>query len=222
MAASASLISRQRSPGPAFGSFGETVPAHPTKQRLIQAVQQLMAQHALEHITADMVLEASGVSKGSLYHHFEDYAQLVEEVLVGRFVAGVDFTIAAVGKVAGESSSKPVALSAFHALTAEMNAAVRSAMRLERARLLGATQSNPRLKKRLGQEQSRLTNGLTELLIEFQRKGWARQDLDARAIAVLVQAYTLGKVVDDIVEQPMSEAAWNHLINQVVNLVFAG
>jgi hypothetical protein len=75
------------------------------------------------------------------------------------------------------------------------------------------------LKKRLGQEQSRLTNGLTDLVIYFQGKGWARQDLDARAIAVLVQAYTLGKVVDDIVDEPMSETAWNHLINQVVDLV---
>ena len=29
-----------------------------------------------------------------------------------------------------------------------------------------------------------------------------------------------GKVVDDIVDEPMSETAWNHLINQVVDLVF--
>ncbi len=36
-----------------------------------------------------------------------------------------------------------------------------------------------------------------------------------------MQAYTLGKVVDDIVDEPMSETAWSHLINQVVDLVFA-
>jgi len=206
---------------PDLGSKGALNPLHPTKARLIQAVQQLMEQQALEHITADMVLEASGVSKGSLYHHFEDYSQLVEEVLVARFVAGMDLTIAAVGKVARESHSKQEALVALHLLIAEMNAASRAAVRLERARLLGATQANPRLKKRLGQEQSRLTNGLTDLVIYFQGKGWARQDLDARAIAVLVQAYTLGKGVDDIVDEPMSETSWNHLINQVVGLVFA-
>lgn len=93
-------------------------------------------------------------------------------------------------------------------------------MPLERARLLGAAQSNSRLRKRLGQEQSRLTNALTDLVIDFQSRGWARQDLDARDIAVFVQAYTLSKVVDDIADEPISETAWNHLINQIVDLIF--
>jgi hypothetical protein len=44
---------------------------------------------------------------------------------------------------------------------------------------------------------------------------------DARACAVLIQAYTLGKIVDDVVEEPVDPQAWNDLIMQVTTNVFA-
>ena len=192
---------------------------HPTKERLLQAVLHLMQTWPLERITADMVLETAGVSKGSMYHHFQDFAQLVEEVLVARFAAGVDLTIAAVEQIARQCQDCQEAVIAMRVLTAEMNGPSRARMRFERARLLGSAQENSRWKRRLAQEQSRLTDGLAALFIEFQQKGWARKDVDPRAAAVLIQAYTLGKVVDDIVDDPMSEAAWNDLINKVVETV---
>ena len=157
-----------------------------------------------------------------MYHHFEDYAHLVEEVQVARFAAGMDQTLVAISRIGRDSRNKQEAVASFHALTAEMSAPNRSGLRLERARLLGASLANPRLKKRLAQEQVRLTDALTELVLLFQAKGWACPDLDPRAVAVLMQAYTLGKVVDDIVDQPMSETGWNQLINRVVDQVFAG
>jgi len=36
---------------------------------------------------------------------------------------------------------------------------------------------------------------------------------------VLIQAYTLGRIVDDIVEEPVDPAAWNELIMQVITRV---
>jgi hypothetical protein len=73
----------------------------------------------------------------------------------------------------------------------------------------------------LGAEQARLTDALTDLITQAQEKGLYRRDFDARACAVLIQAYTLGKIVDDVVEEPVDPQAWNDLIMQVITNVFA-
>jgi hypothetical protein len=38
---------------------------------------------------------------------------------------------------------------------------------------------------------------------------------------VLIQAYTLGRIVDDIVDEPVDPAAWNDLIMKVISQVLA-
>jgi hypothetical protein len=77
------------------------------------------------------------------------------------------------------------------------------------------------MRRMLGAEQARLTDALTDLIREAQEKGLYRNDFDPRACAVLIQAYTLGKVVDDVVDTPVDPQAWNDLISQVIALVFA-
>ena len=49
---------------------------HPTKQTLIDTVLALMEKKSIEQISSDEVLEISNISKGSLYHHFEDFPEL--------------------------------------------------------------------------------------------------------------------------------------------------
>jgi hypothetical protein len=64
-------------------------------------------------------------------------------------------------------------------------------------------------------EQERLTNTLVDAIEIAQEKGWVRTDLDARAIAVFLQAYTLGRAVDDVAVTKVDPEAWNKLIRAV-------
>ena len=94
-------------------------------------------------------------------------------------------------------------------------------MRFERARALGMAGWNPRFRRVLGEEQRRLTEALTDLFREAQHKGWMNAQFDPHAAAVLIQAYTLGQVVNDIDDEPMSRDAWNALIHRLTDQVFA-
>ena len=58
---------------------------HPTKAVLVRTVVQLLDTQLPTEIHADDVLEISGISKGSLYHHFEDLGELVETAQVLRY-----------------------------------------------------------------------------------------------------------------------------------------
>ncbi len=57
---------------------------HPTKTHLIETAVKLLDTQLPHEIAVDEILDKSGISKGSLYHHFEDLAELLEAAQVAR------------------------------------------------------------------------------------------------------------------------------------------
>ena len=72
---------------------------HPTKRALIETVLELLKSVKPNELTSESVLEKSGISKGSLYHHFEDFDDLIETAEVIRYAAYVDQSIHLLTKV---------------------------------------------------------------------------------------------------------------------------
>ena len=62
---------------------------HPTKALLISTTVKLLDTKLPNEIAVDEILETSGISKGSLYHHFEDLSELLEVAQVERYAAWV-------------------------------------------------------------------------------------------------------------------------------------
>jgi hypothetical protein len=93
--------------------------------------------------------------------------------------------------------------------------------RIYRAEVILMADRSPRFAKELGIEQQRLTDALTDLIREVQEIGYYKKDYDPQAIAVFIQAYTLGRVVDDFSETPINPDNWNFLINSVIKKVFS-
>lgn len=193
---------------------------HPTRERLIDTVVVMLDGDHPDKINVDDVLLKSGISKGSLYHHFEDFNDLIESALVRRFSRTVDSSIDAITTLVAQATSQQEALDGLHEITIATQAQDRAPMRFERARALGMAGWNPRFQKVLGEEQRRLTEALTDLFREAQHKGWMNDAFDPHAAAVLIQAYTLGQVVNDIDDEPMSRDAWNALIRRLIERVF--
>jgi AcrR family transcriptional regulator len=52
-----------------------------TREQLVAAATELFAAHGYEHTSIDAVLEHTGVSRGSLYHHFPSKQALFEAVV---------------------------------------------------------------------------------------------------------------------------------------------
>lgn len=191
--------------------------SHPTRDRLIETMAELLDGSDPEHITADQVLSASGVSKGSLYHHFEDFEDLLEAALISRFSKNVDATIDHLASILATAGSRDELLAALRKVNDFDQDQSRFRFRLERARAAGLTYSSPRFHDALGIEQQRLTDAFTDLFVEAQNKGWMSTEVDARAAAVFVQAYTVGRVVDDIAPEKVNPLAWIDLIMRIID-----
>lgn len=194
---------------------------HPTKAKLMATATELSQAHHPDAITVDMVLEQSGVSKGSLYHHFEDFPDLIETVLVDQFTTSVDGNIAAIAQVFESATSRDEFVAGLARVTHETQGSALRSVRFRRARLLAYAENRPRLMQKMQIHQARLTRAYTDLFRQAQDNGWFNTDFDPHAAAVFIQAYTIGKIVDDVSDDPIRPEGWEDLIMKIVTHVFS-
>ena len=196
------------------------ITAGSAKERLVAAVITLLEVNLAEDISVDMVIKESGVSNGSLYHHFTDLQELIDHARVARFAGYVDTSVAMLRQVSQSVSTKEELIYALRNVTRATQSRDLLAIRSMRIWTLGQTTIRPSFKKLLGVEQERLTEGLADLVRFAQEKGWFRSELDPLVIAVFIQAYTVGKYVDDITATHMNDEEWDNLIDGVIETLF--
>lgn len=193
---------------------------HQTKRALLHTVLQLLEEKPADQISIDEVLRVSGISKGSLYHHYEDYPDLVEDALVFRYARYVDLSMELMGPMLNEPKNKAEFFESLKVLTRKTQSDKNVQNRQERAELLGQAGHNERLKRKLGSEQKRLTDELNSYMQLAVEKGFFDESLDTEAAALFIQSYTLGLILNDIAEVPLEKDRWNELIDRVLNAAF--
>jgi AcrR family transcriptional regulator len=190
-----------------------------TRQNLIQATSELMDLHAIEDISASMVLELADASKSSMYHFFEDFADLLEQTYIVRFGENVAISIRVIEKIIANSTTKEEFFVALDRLTASTQDRGIASIRFSRARELARSERHEKFRKSLGELQQQLTDSLTLAFETAQEKGFLNKNFEARTGAVFIQAYTLGRIVDDITTTHMNDADWERLIGRIAREV---
>ena len=185
---------------------------HPTKIRLIETTAELLENQFPQDIQVDEILEKSGISKGSLYHHFEDLGELLEAAQVSRYALWVDRSISLIVPVLSAAKTRDDIIEGLRRITEYTQSPDYKGTRFSRARTLANSETSMRFQRALGLEQDRLTTALQDLVEEAKNKGLFKEHLDTRVIAVFIQSYTLGKIVDDIVPNPMGQENWDNFI----------
>jgi AcrR family transcriptional regulator len=189
---------------------------HPTKSLLVETAVKILDTKKPHEVSVDEILESSGISKGSLYHHFTDLSELMEVAQVARYADWVDRSVALIVEIVSKAKSKEDIYQGVQKMTALTQSAKFKNFRFERARTIGNSDGNERFQKALAVEQERLTSGLADVIREVIEKGFFSKDLDPAVVAVFIQAYTLGKIVDDVVAEPVSSINWDKFVDHVV------
>ena len=171
-------------------------------------------------VLADEVLEKSGVSKGSMYHHFEDLQELVETAQLQRYSKWIDASIEFMTTYVLGATSKEDFIESLRKLTELTQSVDRKGARAERARALAACFDNPRMAKQMGIETQRHTDALADIIHEVQNRGYIRADEDPKAAAVFIQSYTLGKMVNDYNPTGVDDETWVSLIHNMAVRTF--
>jgi AcrR family transcriptional regulator len=193
---------------------------HPTKTALIECAADLLDKYRFDEITVEMVLDRSAISKGSLYHHFEDIYHLLEAAMIIRYARYVDTNIAALQALLSTAKTGEEFYLGLSKLSAITQGEEMKRARQERALAIGRAITSPRMSAHLQLEQQRLTDALAHLIEDAQTRELCAADIDSYSLAVLMQAWTLGKIVDDLSETPVNSEAYLSLVNRVIREVF--
>ena len=189
--------------------------SHPTRDLLVDTVLELLKNEHLSEVTSEEVLAKSGISKGSLYHHFDDFDDLLEVAEVKRFSLLVDATVSKLAEMLSATSEEDfiAALEDFNRSTYGEDYKKIRLIRLKAVTHAGLTD---RMKSRLKIEQDRLTMAVADMCQEAQFRGWTSTRFAPKTISVFLQAYTLGLIVNDYTDSPVEENDWLSLLSTIL------
>jgi len=192
---------------------------HPTKGLLLETAISLIDEFGPQGFTVETLLETSKISKGSLYHHFHDFSDVIEQAQVARFSRYVDQDVALLVGLLKSATSREDLETKFSIIVQGAGMPGRDASRSDRAAILGMARHSKKFAEGLAVEQQRVTDVLTDIAREMQERGWINKDLDAEVLAVFVQAYSMGFVLNDNTSNPVSIDRWSAFISMMLSKV---
>lgn len=189
--------------------------AHPTRIQIVEAAAEIVKTRGLAGLHIDLVLEATGLSRGAVYHHFENVDHLRESAILQIYTEGIDANIVQVRQVMGSvTSKKKFREGIFRANRVYAENKNLAAVRIVRAYAMSITSTSDEFAENLAREQQRLTDAYIEVIIEAQERGLVREDLDPAALAVFLQAYSFGFIVDEVGQSHLDVDSWATMIEQ--------
>jgi len=200
----------------------EATPIHPTAQRLVDTVKEMLNDTAYNNIKSENVLLRSGISRGPLYHHFSNFDELIQ-------IAQTQIYQDYVGLLSGALMNASTALEDPMATRDEFANIIRRsqiensiALRRQRVGIVHNAASTKSFSEKLGVTQEGLTQQWIKIYQICVDKGWADPSLDPRTVAILLQCTFFGLILDDISPVHMNSDAWIvTLIRLLDNFFFA-
>lgn len=190
---------------------------HPTKAHLLETTVRLIDEFGPQGFTVENLLEQSQISKGSLYHHFADFGDVIEQAQVVRFSRFIDEDIAMIFRVLSSSTSGSDMRERFESIVRETSKPERAHNRADRASIIGLAHHSKNFTQALSIEQQRITDAFADIAREAQEKGFIRKDVDPRVLATFVQAYSLGFALNDITSDPIAPEQWSKFIGELLS-----
>jgi len=185
-----------------------------TVERAIAAAVEIIEEAGAEAVRLADVSKRSGVSNGSLIHHFGSLETLVGAAHVVRYEQAVDARIARATEFVRASGGDGAAVLAVLDRFAEDT--VPGSIRRARLRALAHARHRPEVRALLGELIRGVRDRLATLLDESLAAGSLARPVDAGAVAVFLQTYALGRCVDELLDDPLPEADWSAFFRAVV------
>jgi len=218
----ASVVERMQAAMATDGQDGRRRPAAPphlvrsrgaaTMERALTVVSEILDEGGEASLRLADVSRRSGVSIGSLYHHFESREGLIKAARERQFLQSLPTDADDVADLLATATTPREFADRLERLILTTQSPERAPRRLRRVELIGAAASRPELLESISATQTMVLDVGEALAVAFRERGWLREGIEPRAVALFVQAVTLGKVLGDLDQRPVSEDAWIRIL----------
>lgn len=190
------------------------------RRRILAAAIEVLETEGEAALRVVTIAEQAEVVPGLINHHFGTRDGLVAEAQRHRFAGASEKDQQKLAKLVGRNPTRDEFLGALASLTREIASRRRAGVRLARTAMVGAAHGRPQLLAELSVTSTEVTDGLTVIVQKAQLAGFIRLDLDPRAIATFIQAYSFGLVLADLDTQRPSAAEIEQAISVAVEGFF--
>jgi len=167
------------------------------RQRLLQAALAHLATRSEADLRVTEIAREAGVAVGLIRHHFGSRDGLVTAAQQIRLEGAVKSDLEAAKHFVKAAKDADEFLDGIRQLTVALLDPSRRDVRLSRIAVIGTAHGRPEVREAYARTIQELIDVLTVLVLQAQASGFARTDLDARAIATFIQAYALGMTLYD-------------------------
>jgi AcrR family transcriptional regulator len=197
-----------------------------TMERALVVVGEILDEGGEASLRLADVSRRSGVSIGSLYHHFESREGLIRAARERQFLQSLPTDADDVANLLATASTPEQFAERLEQIIRTTQTPDRAANRLRRVELIGAAAARPELLEAISATQTMVLDVGEALAAAFKERGWLRDGIEPRALALFVQAITLGRVLGDLDQRGVDQEAWAQLLlsalDGMLNLDLAG
>ena len=182
------------------------------RERLLAAAIRHLETHGEADLRVTEIAEEAGVAIGLIRHHFGSRDGLVAAAQQRRVEGATREDLEGGRAVLGEVDDNDALMQRLAELTRIVTDRSRADTRLSRFAAIAAAHGRPEARESIGAALGDLLDDLAVLIMEAQLRGLVRRDLDARAVATFLQAYSLGLIVHDVDPKEPDEGKLTHVI----------
>ena len=186
---------------------------HPTRALIIAEASEIMKRNLVASFHIDDLLAATGLTRGAIYHHFKNVEEVIDSALAAIYVEGMNQNIELVKNVLGSAKTfEQFRDGVFRANEMYVNNDLLQVIRKLRAYAMASSATSGELATTIARAQQNLTTEYVAVISEAQKQGWTRSDIQPEALAVFIQAYSFGIIIDDVSENHLDKKAWSTVI----------
>jgi AcrR family transcriptional regulator len=187
--------------------------AHVTIRRAIEVTADLIDERGEDGVRLQDVVQRSGVSAGSLTHHFGSREGLIAAALMERFDRAAEqrsrsFDI--------DTSDPDRFLAGMSAILASSAAGERDAWRLARIRVLAYSRHRPDLRDALIGSLAALEQEMSTRVAVAPERLSGDLALSPKVLVVFAESYSAGRIVDTVFGDPLPMEQWAALFARLI------